>query len=155
MLFRTPLRCARFLKTQSNRRTTALPTGAVRHRTTGVTSASRRILGYQKTALNHLVARLLVNEADNGRDVALGLARSNRHPANHLRASPRQALKADLAMLRRHLGPSEIDGAPADQLNNMKECGAPDDSPTGRRLLSLTVTQASFGIRLARICDIL
>ena len=105
MLFRTPLRCARFLKTQSNRRTTALPTGAVRHRTTGVTSASRRILGYQKTALNHLVARLLVNGADNGRDVAaLGLARSNRHPANHLQASSRQAMKADLAMLRRHLG---------------------------------------------------
>jgi hypothetical protein len=130
MFFRSPLRCARFLKAKSSRWTTALPTGAVRHPATGVkTSVSRRMLRYRKTVLHHLVARLPVNVGDNGRDAAaFRLAYSARHPANHLRASSRQAMRADLAMLGPHLGPSEIDGAPAD-LNNMKECGAPDDNP--------------------------
>ena len=101
MFFRSPPSCVRSLKSKSSRWA-----GPVRHLSRGVkASVSKRTLVYQKTALNHLVARLLVNGADNGRDVAaLGLARSNRHPANHLQASSRQAMKADLAMLRRHLG---------------------------------------------------
>jgi hypothetical protein len=67
----------------------ALPTGAV-HPTTGVkTSVSRRIFGCQKTALNQLVARLLVNDGHNGRDVAaFGLARSARLPLSTYERTP-------------------------------------------------------------------
>jgi hypothetical protein len=93
MFFLSPLRSARSLKSKSSRWTTALPTGPVRHPTTGVkTPVSTWMFGRPKTALNHLVARLLVNEGHHGRDVAAFA----RHPANYQRASSDQAISDPL-----------------------------------------------------------
>jgi hypothetical protein len=125
MFFVSPLSSARSLK--SGRWTTAQPTDAFRHPTAGVkASVSRRMFGCPKTALNRVVAREPANKGDHGLDVAaFGLARSASHPASY-RAIEWQILRR---FLPPHLGPSEIDGAPADELNNTKECGAPDDTP--------------------------
>jgi hypothetical protein len=109
MFFVALLSCARSLKTKSSRWTAALPTGAI-HPTTGVkTSLSRRIFGYEKTALNYLVARLLINESDNGGSVPASAWQGRPAvPLTPYERAPAKRLNADLAILWPHVGSSEV-----------------------------------------------